>query len=248
MQSVSPGSRLLLLGAGNCNDIDLHGLSQKFAEIHLMDLDAEALTLGVTRQGFSADPRIVLHGGVDVTGIADICSTWNSPASPSPQELEVATDLAQAYTLTGMSECFDVVASVGLLSQLTEMVLQCLGTSHAKVMDFLAVMRLRHMGLLIECVRPGGRVILVTEIVSSSTCPQLSTTSAAELADLLRQLINNRNFFTGLNPVVLESLWRHSPVLAPHIEQVELSSPWLWDFGPRVYACCALSGIRRKDP
>jgi hypothetical protein len=61
------------------------------------------------------------------------------------------------------------------------------------------------------------------------------------LKELLARLINDRNFFTGLNPAVLESLWRGSPL----IEQVERSQPWVWDFGPRYYACWALSGVRR---
>ncbi|MFK7777794.1 MAG: hypothetical protein QM501_06680, partial [Gimesia sp.] len=34
--------RLCILGAGNCNDLDLNQLSQVFKEIHLVDLDESA--------------------------------------------------------------------------------------------------------------------------------------------------------------------------------------------------------------
>src|SRR5688500_2807655 len=69
-----PGGRLLVLGAGNCNDLDLQGLLRSFSELHLVDIDAEALDWGVNEQGLSGNEQIVLHGGLDVTGIAALCS------------------------------------------------------------------------------------------------------------------------------------------------------------------------------
>ena len=108
-------------------------------------------------------------------------------------------------------------------------------------------MRSRHLQLLMQAVRPGGCGLLVTDIVSSATCPELLAAPDAGLIDLLRLSINAGNFFTGLNPAVLESLWRQSPELAPLTETVLHHRPWLWDFGPRVYACSALTGVRRDS-
>ncbi len=66
-----PGAaRLCVLGAGNSNDLDLQRLATEFQEIHLVDLDATALLLGVDRQGLlslqapQADAPLEVRGGV----------------------------------------------------------------------------------------------------------------------------------------------------------------------------------------
>ena len=45
--SSSDKSSLCVLGAGNCNDLDLQQLQHNFSEIHLVDLDDEAISEGV---------------------------------------------------------------------------------------------------------------------------------------------------------------------------------------------------------
>jgi hypothetical protein len=178
----------------------------------------------------------------------DRCSAWKlGSGAPTQNEID-ATILDSLKHHWGREyQSFDVTASVGLLSQLIEMAIGALGEQHVNCLELLTAVRLRHMQLLFESLRPGGRGVLVTEIVSSRTCPELARTRGGGLKELLTRTINERNFFTGLNPAVLESLWRHSPQLAPLVEQVEPSHPWLWDFGPRFYACWALSGVRRRD-
>ena len=52
-----PG-RLCVLGAGNCNDLDLAALLRAHREVHLVDLDAEALAQGVERQGVADRPGL----------------------------------------------------------------------------------------------------------------------------------------------------------------------------------------------
>jgi len=237
--------QLLVLGAGNSNDLDLSALLPVFAEIHLVDMDSEALSSGVLRQNVPRHPAISLHAGIDLTGIADICAEWSETALPTSRQLDATIHLARHHSWSHIPTDCQVAASIGLLSQLTEMVLRSLGEQHSRAMELLAAVRARHMQLLLESVRPGGRAVLVTEIVSSASYPELPQTPESELSDVLRRLIANRNFFTGLNPAVLEALWHESPQVAPLVEHVQLSKPWLWDFGPRVYACCALSGIRR---
>ena len=39
----SRGRRICVLGAGNCNDLDLKWLSEVYGEVHLVDLDRTAL-------------------------------------------------------------------------------------------------------------------------------------------------------------------------------------------------------------
>ena len=43
-------SRLAVLGAGNCNDLDLETLTASFALVDLFDLDAKALARGIRAQ------------------------------------------------------------------------------------------------------------------------------------------------------------------------------------------------------
>ena len=246
IQSAPTGGRLLVLGAGNCNDLDLSALLEVFAEIHLADLDSEALKEGVLRQHVHTHPAMRLHGGTDLMGIIEACSRWKANAAVDANEIDAVINSARQHVWPFMKNYFDVSASIGLLSQLTEIVIQSIGETHPRMMDLLTAVRGRHMQLLVESVRPGGRAVLITEIVSSSSYPSLRDTPETELTSVLHRLIANRNFFTGLNPVVLKFLWHESPELAPLVDQVQLSSPWLWNFGPRVYACYALSGIRRS--
>ena len=43
-------ARLCVLGAGNCNDLDLGRFTGRFARVHLVDLDRQAMARGVQRQ------------------------------------------------------------------------------------------------------------------------------------------------------------------------------------------------------
>src|SRR5262249_3473429 len=79
--SVDPRrSRLCILGAGNCNDLDLPELLKAHRELHLVDLDAEALVRGATRQGVAGHPSLHLIGGFDVTGMLGAIATWSPRA------------------------------------------------------------------------------------------------------------------------------------------------------------------------
>ncbi len=77
-----PAGRLCVLGAGNCNDLDLPRLSERFDEIHLVDLDANALDQAIQRQGVEGSFKLRVHAPVDLTGIADALSRWRGRRQP----------------------------------------------------------------------------------------------------------------------------------------------------------------------
>src|SRR5438105_15087755 len=43
--------RICVLGAGNCNDLDLAWLAQAYREVHLVDIDPAAIDEAAKRQG-----------------------------------------------------------------------------------------------------------------------------------------------------------------------------------------------------
>src|SRR5512145_3246665 len=71
------GGRVCVLGAGNCNDLDLPELAEHFAEVHLVDIDEVALRTAVRGQSSEVKARIRPHV-VDLSGILDDPGTIRS--------------------------------------------------------------------------------------------------------------------------------------------------------------------------
>ena len=232
-------SRLLSVwGAGNGNDLDLRRLLQAFSAIHLYDLDHEALQFAVDQQSLQETPSIVLHGGVDLMGAADILV---SPAEVSrdPVDPDPLLRRLRAARLSPPCPRSDVVASVCLLSQLIEASATWLGGHHPRLMEVITEVRRQHLRLMFQTTRPGGRTVLITEILSSDTLPDLAALPGVTLQRDLIQQVNAQNFYTGLNPAVLESIAHRDPELGRLCDGFIAHEPWRWDFGPRAYAVAA---------
>lgn len=235
----SPGpTRLVLLGAGTCNDIDLARLQSLFSEITLADFDAEAVTTGLAQQGLSASGalRPVI---VDVTGCSGEVDQL-SPDSTSTAIEEVAGQLGSRVlpVASQIGTGCDIAASLCLLSQLIQQFVEHPGEQHPGFLLLIQAVRQAHLRLLLELVRPGGKVVLITDVVSSDTVPQLPRLSRDELLPLLAALIPSRNFFSGLNPFILHQLWSGDPTLQPLVQSVEPLAPWTWLLGQRTYLVC----------
>ena len=241
--------KLCLLGAGNCNDVDLRLLTEAFDEIHLVDLDGIAMAEGVLRAGLEeAQDRIRIHADVDVSGIFPALSPLDRTAGSDEIESLAKSALCSPIPdgldplITGG---FDTVASVGLLSQLIEGILTRI-TNPASALPVLAAVRSRHLLLLLELARPGGCGVLVTEIVSTDSAPELEVTPEDELLPLLRHLVNQGNFFTGLNPAILQTGFQQDPRCSPLVATVQTATPWKWDFLCRTYAVTAFVARRNR--
>ena len=114
-RSEDDGGRLCVFGAGNCNDMDLNRLAERFHEIALVDLDGEALVAGVAAQRVARRERIQVHGGVDVTGIGEWLSRWTPASPPDDEALRLWIDRAQRASPGTILPPQDVTASVCLL-------------------------------------------------------------------------------------------------------------------------------------
>jgi hypothetical protein len=239
----SAGS-LCVLGAGNCNDLDLPALLGTYREVDLVDLDEDALVRGVARQSLTSHAGLIRHGSVDVTGMLETMAKWSADSAISDEDLAACRD-APARQVSGLPAPFDTVASTCLLSQLLLAVADRLGEKHPRFLDVLQAIRWGHLRLLLDLLAPGGCGVLVTDLVSSDTCPELRTVSDHDLPNLLNQLIQARNFYHGVNPAVLYSLLATDSLLGPQVTGLAASQPWRWDMGARVYAVCAFR-FRKK--
>ena len=235
-----PGpQRICLLGAGNCNDIDLPQLMHRFAEVHLVDLDRDALIAGTHAQGVSESEQIKLYGGVDLSGIVEELGRWHEiPPQPGDYPAVVANARSTTIPVAGP---FDVVASLCTISQLLDAVMIASGQPTQESITLALAVRDRHLELMEQLTRPGGRLILITDVTSSATVPDLDAMPLEQLPVKLIEMINTRNFFTGLNPFALLARYRQDPEWESRAESAELSAPWIWNLGPRHYIVCALS-------
>lgn len=209
---TTPG-RLVVLGAGNCNDLELSKVVAAFTEVHLVDIDAVAMEAGVERQGMQSATGLRLHGGEDVRLPLDAGSLGQNGA--------------------------DVVMSSALLSQLISG-----AVDEGQPVEDLLRLRDTHLQTMLGLLRPGGHGLLINDMVSSDTCPQLKITPHDRLSTLLPTLLEERNFFTGCNPLAIVERLNGPQVGATG---VVVSSPWRWDVGTRSYLVCAVSFRRRHE-
>lgn len=238
---------LCVLGAGNCNDLDLKRLTTEYSRVDLVDIDSAALQRAVESQAVQAQDALRLHGEYDLTGVWDELASLRNAKGEKHDSADVDKLIAKAQAWTGLPKLgtYGTVASVCLLSQLVDGVIKCLGESHPRLLEVIAAIRQRHIQLLCELTTPGGYAVLVTDFVSSDTAPALPHLTHAQLSAELMRMIKEHNFFTGLNPFRLQMLLRDDATLASQIDSVHCQEPWLWNFGPRHYAVTAISFRRR---
>ncbi len=233
-----PGMRLCVLGAGNCNDLDFEALLATYREITLVDLDDEAVTSAFERQSPAVQRALVLRAPIDF-GV-DTGSAAGTGAS-LPNAGHLASALAGRVAASG----FDVVCSSCVLSQLIARVAESLASEPQRCLEQVQLARAVHLHLMLVLLRSGGRGLLVSDLVSSDTVPELQRTPPAELPKLMARLVADKNFFTGLNPFVLEGLLKKDPQLAPQLARSVFHAPWLWQLAQqRSYLTFAFSFMR----
>jgi hypothetical protein len=228
-------SRLCVLGAGNTNDLDLPSLLEAHREVHLVDLDPLALEAGAFRQGKAHEPRLHLHGGLDVTAMVDAFARW-SPLDPvSVADLEAMVDWPRRRLPMTLPGLFDVVGSTCLLSQIVGNAFVALDENHPQLDDAVGAIRLGHLRLLAELARPGGRVVLISDVVNSERVPELLNLAESDLPGFLKERSEKGGTIRGMNPFKIMNVFRRDPVLASKIAGIEVISPWRWKLHQRVY-------------
>jgi hypothetical protein len=240
-----PGGTLAVLGAGNCNDLDVERLAASFDAISLIDLDSEALARGLARQPPALAAKLKLHAPVDVTGALSRLGQFRRGEATQANLAQLLEDSVKTVT-AALPTGFDVVVSTGLLSQIMHSCRLALGDAPA-LKDVAHVLALSHLRSLVTLVRPGGRVVLVTDAVSSETYPLEELWTAREPLATLDHLEATDNLFTGTAPAYLRRLFMRDPELSRlcHLP-ARLVPPWLWRLGEKVTLLAYAFVVDRK--
>jgi hypothetical protein len=239
------GARTLaVLGAGNANDLDLGVLARRFEEVHLADLDPAALERAARRQGAATRARLVLHPERELSGLLGRVPAWREHA-PDLETLARWPAAAAARVAAQLPGPFDVVVSDCLLSQIAWTFFRGLGDGPL-LMNVLDIALATHLRALVALARPGGRCLLVTDVVSSETFPvdRLGATPDGEA--ILRDLEARRALFSGTSPAVARLMLTEDPALASRVDDISLEEPWPWRVSrTRTVVVYALSFRRR---
>ena len=240
------GGSLAVRGAGNCNDLDLAACGGRFPEVHLVDLDGEALERARSRQNPEVAARLVLHAPVDLTGaFGRLADFRGKPATP--QELAVLPARSVASVLEALPDRHDVVLSTCLLSQILQSAYVALGAEHPQLHLLACALALAHLRSVTRMLKPGGTAHLVTDAVSTETYPLVELWESRPPQALLEELERTGNVFSGTGPAFLRRILATDREVAPELAgPPRLHQPWLWHFSAdRSYLVYALSFRRR---
>jgi hypothetical protein len=245
--------RLCLLGAGNANDVDLHALLGRFREIHLVDLDAEAVGKARDRVGAPLRSRLIVHAPVDLSGILDRLEQWSAhppPAAALPDEVRAAV----ARVVGLLPGPFDVAVSCCMLTQMQLVLLEMVGDRNARFEDLRTALGRIHVRTLGSLLTPGGVALLVTDLTANETYPPLDDLAPdVDLRALMSNLITVGNVIHAAHPGLLSAEMRRDPQLKAAYAVRFPVGPWVWHNGPRktflVYALeIAAKGPGRPGP
>jgi hypothetical protein len=222
---MPPGARVCVLGAGNSNDIDLARVAAAGAEIHLVDVDGEALRQAVTRY---ADARSALHihAGVELTGALPELPSVAAPDDRAAMERWL--ERASAPPLPQLPGPFDVVLSACIATQLMSAAEGVLGERHPRLDDVVLALRAGHLRTLLGLTRRGGRALFVTELLSSDVMPELRDAPDPDLPALLFRAIMTRQIFKGLSPAGLVSWIVNERPYGARFIAPGITGPWRW--------------------
>jgi len=243
---ASGRGRLCLLGTGNANDVDLDVLAGRFAEIHLVDIDPEAVARAVARLPAERRPQIVAHVPVDASGLFDRLEKW----AVDPPKLEAFGGIvgdAVASIAAALPGPFDVVVSCSLLTQLQLVLLQVIGDAHPRFAELREAVNRAHVRALGALLAPGGVALLVTDLTNTDIYPPLAETAAdADLGKLMSDMIAAGSVIYVAHPGMLSAEMRRDPELKQAFAVRFPVGPWLWHNGPTQVLLVYALEIRRK--
>lgn len=223
------GERIAVLGAGNCNDLDLRWLSEVYDEVHLVDIDLSALQRACARQEITPGERMKLHAPLDLTGIADLTSGWRGRSVSEREVIDAVRKCNQSSS--SLDKRYDVVVSPCVLSQLLCGVRDLLGKQHPQWPLLKSALRSRHLREIGQLTAPSGRAVLVIDLSSSGALPGLERARENELPAVMRNCVEKGKCFKGLKPSELLGAINEDARIDLALQERGISAPWLWHLG-----------------
>lgn len=234
------GGRICILGAGNCFDVDLTRLCEAFTEVHLVDIDRDALDGAQKRLNASQAKKVFLHAAVDISGANKILEDWRD-LKVTPDELREFPALANREITARLPADFDCVVSSCIISQILFSCTRVLGEQHPLLQACLITLLVTHLRLLTALTKPPGRALWITDVTSQELAPlQRQITSDEDGAAWLHALAASNRIFTFLDPELIADLAQQDPHIASAAAIAGPLKTWLWQNGPQrkflVYA------------
>ncbi|GAV24556.1 hypothetical protein ciss_04890 [Carboxydothermus islandicus] len=159
--------RAIILGAGNCNDIDLNELSKNFDQIFLLDIDVMAMELGLQRQK-PLHPEKIKILEFDLTGIlANIQLVIRDTSLDTLlNALKAVNDNPKLPE--GFEQNFDLVVSAGVITQIIYPLKAAdFMAGFYSIHDLLEFLRDRlfrqHLKLISRLLKDDGRAIFTVD-------------------------------------------------------------------------------------
>jgi hypothetical protein len=223
--------RLCLLGAGNAFDVDLGSLAERYKEIHLVDIDAEALRGAWERASADVRDKLHLHAPVEISGSWDRLVEW--ARRPSPAEA-LASEVAPAVArvLAAVPGPFDVVVSCCMLTQLQFALLNMIGDRDPAFNTLRTLINAIHVRVVAGLIGPGGLGLLITDLTSDATYPLHTLAPDVDLGHVMSELVSVGNVIQAAHPGLLSAEIRKDPMLAAAFNVRFSVGPWLWHNGP----------------
>jgi hypothetical protein len=242
MPAEPAGGTLCVLGAGKCDDLDLPRLAERFSEIHLVDLDGEAMERARDRQPARVRDAIVLHPNVDLSGLLTRLDEWGD-AFPDDQTLHQVVFGAAHTVVDALGGPFGVTFSTCVMSQLMVPFQNAWTTSGETWSKLFAATAAVHVGILAHATAPRGDACLVFDVLSSDNAPALTALRgrpAEEIQAAVDAGARSGAMRLEPDPRDMFAQIRHSGVAAPE-PFPRLTGPWLWDTSSALQLVYAIS-------
>src|SRR4051794_19277034 len=124
------GKTLAVLGSGNCNDLELEALALGFDEMHLVDLDREALLRARAEVPEVVARKLVLRAPVDLSGAFGHLEAFRRVRPADADIAALPAAILDRVLVSLPAASFDTVVSSCLLSQLLHGCAVALGADH----------------------------------------------------------------------------------------------------------------------
>lgn len=229
VEAAGVGGRLAVLGAGNGADLALPWLTERFEEVHLIDIDPPSLSRAKARHELTHPERVKLRGDVDLSGFLEQLEPWGE-RFPEPSELGPASVRAAGELVAELGR-FDVVVSTCVLSQLGLPFRRAWVAPRTAWSHLTSALTAVHLATLAGMATRAA--VLVCDVQTTQREPELDRFDALDGAALERfvaERVAAGQLELSPDPRSLVA-WLGAPGLAALVAAPQVTLPWLWDLG-----------------